>query len=157
MSTNDPQPAQIWVDADAIPAVVREIICKAAVRTATSTWFVANHALPLPNSPWIKKLSVSAGFDVADHTIIERASSGDLLITQDIPLAAEAMELGLSAINPRGEPYTAETIRQRLNMRDFYETMRSSGIQSGGPSAFDQRDRQNFANALDRWLAKQKH
>jgi len=155
MSSNEnPTQPELWIDADAIPAVVREVICRAANRTETLTWFVSNHPLPLPNSPWIRKLSVAAGFDVADHTIIERCKAGDLLVTQDIPLAAEALEKGLDAINPRGEPYSRETIKQRLNMRDFYETMRSSGIQSGGPSAFDQRDKQQFSNTLDRWLTR---
>jgi uncharacterized protein YaiI (UPF0178 family) len=151
-----PQPACIWVDADAAPKAIRDILCKAAVRTQVHIWFVANHTLPLPKSEWIHSRTVAAGFDVADNSIVQSARPGDLLITQDIPLAAEIMELGVDAMNPRGEPYSRETIRQRLNMRDFMETMRSSGIQSGGPSAFDQRDKQSFANSLDRWLAKQK-
>jgi uncharacterized protein YaiI (UPF0178 family) len=154
LNTNE-QPACIWVDADAAPKAIREILCKAAVRTQVHIWFVANHALPLPKSEWIHSRIVAAGFDVADNSIVQSARPGDLLITQDIPLAAEILDLGVDAINPRGEPYNRETIRQRLNMRDFMETLRSSGIQSGGPTAFDQRDKQSFANSLDRWLAKQ--
>lgn len=148
--------AAIWVDADAIPKAVREVLCNAALRTRTHVWFVANHSLPLPGWEWVHMLQVPAGFDVADHTIVQRATIQDLVITQDIPLAAELLEKGVTAVNPRGEPYRRETIRQKLAMRDFMETMRSSGVQSGGPSAFDQRDKQAFANALDRWLARNK-
>lgn len=154
--SNNLQAAAIWVDADAIPKAVRDVLCNAALRTRTHVWFVANHSLPLPGWEWVHMLQVAAGFDVADHMIAQRATTKDLVITQDIPLAAELLDNGISAINPRGEPYRRETIRQKLAMRDFMETMRSSGVQSGGPSAFDQRDKQAFANALDRWLAKQK-
>lgn len=148
--------ACIWVDADAIPKPVREVLCNAALRTHVHVWFVANHALPLPGWEWVHQIQVGAGYDVADHLIVQRATNQDLVITQDIPLAAELLEAGISAINPRGEPYRRETIRQRLAMRDFMETMRASGVQSGGPASFDQRDKQAFANALDRWLAKQR-
>ena len=146
--------AIIWVDADATPKMVREVICKAAVRTQTETWFVANHQVPIPNSPYLRSLQVESGFDVADDMIAQRCNPGDLVITQDIPLAAEVIAKKAAAINNRGEPYSPETVRQKLQMRDFMETLRSSGIQSGGPAAFSERDKAQFANALDRWLAK---
>ena len=146
----------IWVDADATPKAVREVICKAAIRTETETLFVANHQVPVTPSPFIRNLQVESGFDVADDLIAQRCQPGDLVITQDIPLAAEAIEKGAAVINNRGEPYSVQTIRQKLQMRDFMETMRSSGIQSGGPAAFSDRDKAQFANALDRWLAKNK-
>ena len=146
----------IWVDADATPKAVREIICRAAIRTEITTRFVANHTIPLPPSPFIQCIQGEAGFDVADNFIVQQARQSDLVITQDIPLAAEVMENQVEAINNRGEAYSPETIRQKLNMRDFMETMRSSGIQSGGPAPFSDRDKQSFANSLDRWLAKQK-
>ena len=144
----------IWVDADATPKAVREVICKAAVRTGMKTCFVANHKVPVTPHPAITSVQVEPGFDVADNTIVQRANPGDLVITQDIPLAAEVMEKKVDAINNRGETYNPQTIRQKLNMRDFMETMRSSGIQSGGPAAFSDRDKQAFANALDRWLTR---
>jgi uncharacterized protein YaiI (UPF0178 family) len=144
----------IWVDADAVPVAVREIICRAAIRTQTHTKFVANHRVPVAKSPFIQSMQVEAGFDVADNYIAQNAQSDDLVVTQDIPLAAEVMAKNTQAVNTRGEMYREDTIRQRLNMRDFMETMRSSGVQSGGPSAFSDREKQAFANALDRWLAK---
>ncbi len=146
----------IWVDADATPKAVREVICKAAIRTATETIFVANHKVPVMPSPYIRNLQVESGFDVADNLIAQRCSAGDMVITQDIPLAAEVLEKNAAAINNRGEPYSQQTIRQKLQMRDFMETLRSSGVQSGGPAAFSERDKAQFANALDRWLAQQK-
>jgi uncharacterized protein YaiI (UPF0178 family) len=146
----------IWVDADATPKAVREVICKAAIRTQTETLFVANHQVPVTPSPFIRNLQVESGFDVADDLIAQRCQPGDLVITQDIPLAAEAIEKGADVVNNRGEPYSVQTIRQKLQMRDFMETMRSSGIQSGGPAAFSDRDKAQFANALDRWLAKKR-
>ncbi|MAK90482.1 MAG: hypothetical protein CMI08_16970 [Oceanospirillaceae bacterium] len=146
----------IWVDADATPKAVREVICKAAIRTATETIFVANHRVPVTPSPHIRCLQVESGFDVADNLIAQRCDPADMVITQDIPLAAEVMEKGASAINNRGEPYNPQTIKQKLQMRDFMETLRSSGVQSGGHAAFSDRDKAQFANALDRWLAKQK-
>ncbi len=151
-STAAPQAPCVWVDADAAPKAIREILCKAAVRTRVHVWFVANHSLPPPRNEWVHGVQVAAGYDVADHVIVQRSTDRDLVITQDIPLAAELLEAGVSAINPRGEPYNRETIRQRLGMRDFMETLRASGVQSGGPGAFDQRDKQRFANTLDRWL-----
>jgi uncharacterized protein YaiI (UPF0178 family) len=146
----------IWVDADATPKPVRDVICKAAIRTVITTYFVANHRVPVAPCPHIHTVQVEAGFDVADNVIVQRAEDGDLVITQDIPLAAELMERAITVINNRGETYTAETIRQRLNMRDFMETLRSSGVQSGGPAAFSDRDKQQFANSLDRWLTRQR-
>lgn len=146
--------AKIWVDADAVPKAVREIICKAVVRKQIACTFVANHPIPLTPSPWLKFVQVESGFDVADNFIAQQAQAIDLVITQDIPLAAEVLAKGASAINTRGEPYHPETIRQKLNMRDFMETLRFSGIQSGGAAAFGDKDKMAFANSLDRWLAK---
>ena len=145
---------KIWVDADACPVVIKEILFRAAERTATELTLVANHALRIPPSKLISTLQVPAGFDVADNEIVKRAAAGDLVITADIPLAAEIIEMGAHALNPRGELYTTENIKARLNMRDFMDTLRGSGIQTGGPKEFSQSDRQAFANALDRLLAK---
>lgn len=144
----------IWVDADACPVAVKEIIIRAALRKQLTTTFVANHSLRIPSSPYLQFVQVEKGFDVADNLIVQRAQVGDLVITQDIPLAAEVIEKGCHAINPRGERWTKENIGARLNIRDFMETMRSSGVQTGGPPALSQRDRMVFANALDRILAK---
>ncbi len=118
--------------------------------------FVANQRLSIPASPYLRTLQVSAGFDVADNEIVQRANQDDLVITADIPLAAEVIEKGAIALNPRGERYTESTIRERLNIRDFMDTMRASGIQTGGPASLSQRDRQLFANELDKWLLQQK-
>jgi uncharacterized protein YaiI (UPF0178 family) len=145
---------RIWVDADACPVAIKDIITRAANRKKIETTFVANHLIKLPNSPYLKSIQVAQGFDVADNEIVQRADQGDLVITQDIPLAAELIEKGCMAMNPRGERWTKDTIGQRLNMRDFMETLRSSGIQSGGPSALGQQDKMQFANQLDRILAK---
>jgi len=144
----------IWVDADACPAVVKEILFRAAQRCQVMVTLVANQPLRTPPSPWIKSLQVGAGFDVADHLIVQQAVAGDLVITADIPLAAEVVEKGAEAINPRGEHYTPENIRQRLGMRNFMEELRGIGQLRGGPAAYGQSERQAFANALDRWLAK---
>lgn len=145
---------QIWVDADACPNVIKEILFRAADRASVAVILVANQAIAVPPSPYIRTVQVSAGFDVADNYIVQQAEAGDLVITADIPLAAEAIEKGCTALNPRGELYTEENIRQRLNMRDFMETLRGSGIDTGGPPAFRQQDRMAFANQLDRFLAK---
>ncbi len=147
---------KIWVDADACPGVVKEILFRAAERTATPLTLVANQSIRVPPSRHIRAIRVAAGFDVADNEIVRRVEAGDLVITADIPLAAEVIEKGALALNPRGELYTAENIRSLLNMRDFMETMRSSGIQTGGPAAFSQADRKAFADALDRLLARQR-
>ena len=143
----------IWVDADACPGVIREILYKAAMRTETPLTLIANHSIQVPRSPLIKMKQVSSGFDVADNLIVQQAETGDLVITSDIPLAAELVEKDVKVITPRGERYTAQNIRQRLNMRDFMDTMRSSGQHHGGPAALGQKDKQTFANALDQYLA----
>jgi uncharacterized protein YaiI (UPF0178 family) len=145
---------QIWVDADACPNVIKEILFRAADRVAVQVVLVANQFIQVPRSPHIRTVQVTAGFDVADNYIVQQADRGDLVITADIPLAAEAIAKGCQALNPRGELYTEENIRQRLNMRDFMDTMRASGIDTGGPPAFSQADRMAFANQLDRLLAK---
>ncbi len=143
----------IWVDADACPKVIKEILFRAAERTGISVTLVANQPLKVPPSPHIRSLVVPAGFDVADNEIVRRAAPGDLVITADLPLAAEVIEKGARALNPRGELYSPDTIRQKLTLRDFMDTLRSSGIQTGGPATLSQADRQAFANALDRLLA----
>lgn len=145
---------KIWVDADACPKAIRDIIVKAANRTGKHTTFVANHVIPLPKSPTLSFMQVGQGFDVADNEIVQRSDPGDLVITQDIPLAAELIANGCLVMNPRGEELTRQNIGGRLNMRDFMETMRSSGVQTGGPAALGQKDKMAFANTLDRLLAK---
>lgn len=145
---------KIWVDADACPVAVKEILFRAAERTGVQLTLVANQPVRVPPSGNIDMLQVKAGFDVADNEIVKRLEAGDLVITGDIPLAAEVIELGGHALNPRGELYSADTIGSRLNMRDFMDTLRGSGINTGGPPALSSRDRQAFANHLDRLLAK---
>jgi len=145
---------QIWVDADACPQVIKDILFRAAARCKVATTLVANQYLPTPRSGFITSLQVSAGFDVADNEIVRRCRPGDLVITSDIPLAAEVLELGARALSPRGELFSPDTIRSRLNMRDFLDTMRASGINTGGPAALSQADRQAFASHLDRMLAE---
>ncbi|MBD1581948.1 YaiI/YqxD family protein [Pseudoalteromonas sp. S16_S37] len=146
---------KIWVDADACPAVIKEIIFRAAQRTQTVTTLVANHAMRVPATQYVNLLQVSKGFDIADNEIVKRVQSGDIVITADIPLAAEVIELGALAINPRGEEYTIHNIKSILNMRDFMDTMRSSGVEmSGGPPKLSNADKQAFGNALDRLLTK---
>jgi uncharacterized protein YaiI (UPF0178 family) len=147
---------QIWVDADACPNVIKEVLFRAAERTGTMVTLVANQTIRTPPSRFLRTLRVEAGFDVADNEIVKRVETGDLVITADIPLAAEVIEKGGMALNPRGERYTTETIRERLNMRDFMDTMRASGVQTGGPAVMNQRDRQQFANELDKWLVQAK-
>ncbi len=146
---------KIWVDADACPVVIKEILFKAASRTGVETTLVANQSIRIPASPHINTLQVKSGFDVADDEIVKRVNTGDLVITADIPLAAEVIEKGGLALNPRGEMYTTDDIKAKLNMRDFMDTMRASGINSGGPPPLSQNDRQAFANNLDRWLTRQ--
>ena len=145
---------KIWVDADACPNVVKEILFRAADRAKISVTLVANQYIRTPPSPFLRSIQVEQGFDVADNYIVQECEVGDLVITADIPLADELITKGAHALNPRGELYTKDTIKQRLQMRDFMETMRSSGIQTGGPSALTQADRQNFANKLDAFLDK---
>lgn len=144
----------IWVDADACPNVIKEILFRASQRTQVPLTLVANQPLRTPPNAWIKSVQVEAGFDVADNHIVQLAQPGDLVITADIPLAAEVVEKGIDAINPRGEHYTRANIRQRLAMRNLMEELRSIGEVSGGPSSLNQADRQAFANVLDRLLAR---
>jgi len=145
---------KIWVDADACPGVIKEILFRAAQRTRVDLTLVANQTVRIPPSQHIKMIQVASGFDVADNEIVKRVKPGDLVITGDIPLAAEVIEKGGSALNPRGELYTADNIKNRLTMRDFMDTLRSSGIDTGGPPALNQGDRKAFANQLDRFLSK---
>ena len=146
---------KIWVDADACPVVIKEILFRAADRTGVQLTLVANQPLNTPSSANINTLQVPRGFDVADDEIVKRLQAGDLVITSDIPLAAEVIEKGGHALSPRGEMHSTENIGARLNMRDFLDTMRSSGVEmGGGPAAFSQRDKQTFANELDRFLTK---
>jgi uncharacterized protein YaiI (UPF0178 family) len=144
---------KIWVDADACPKPVKEILYRAAERTRSELVLVANQALAVPRSTLISSRTVAAGLDAADSAIIGWALAGDLVVTADIPLAAAVVANGVTAINPRGELYTAENVRQQLSMRDFMDSLRGAGVQTGGPPAYDQRDRQAFANQLDRLLA----
>jgi uncharacterized protein YaiI (UPF0178 family) len=144
----------IWIDADACPVVIKEILFKAANRTQTPCTLIANQYISTPPSAYITAIQVSQGFDVADKEIVKRASENDLVITSDIPLANEIIEKGAFALSPRGEMYSRENIKARLNMRDFMETLRASGEQTGGPPPLNQQDRQEFANQLDRYLRK---
>jgi len=143
----------IWVDADACPRVIKEILYRAAERTGVAMTLVANQPLTTPRLKNIRALRVAAGFDVADNEIVKRLTTGDLVITADIPLAAEVIAKDGHALNPRGELYTTENIRARLNMRDFMDSLRASGVETGGPATFSQSDRQAFANQLDRFLS----
>jgi len=145
---------EIWVDADACPNVIKEILFRVAERARVMVTLVANQPVATPRLQFVRAVQVSQGFDVADNEIVLRCAPGDLVITADIPLAAEVIDKGATALNPRGELYTRENVRARLNMRDFMDTMRSSGIHTGGPPALNQRDRQAFANALDRFIAR---
>lgn len=144
----------IWVDADACPRVIKDILVRAAERTGIAMTLVANQPLNLPPSRLIRSIQVAQGFDVADNEIVKRLEPGDLVITADIPLAAEVIAKDAHALNPRGELYTRENIRERLNLRNFMETLRETGVNTGGPAALGERDRQAFANALDRFLAR---
>lgn len=144
---------EIWVDADACPMVIREILFRAAERTATRLTLIANQPVRVPPSRLIRSVQVPQGFDVADHEIASRAAAGDLVITSDIPLAASVIGKGALALSPRGELLTKGNIGPRLNMRDFLDSMRSSGFDTGGPPALSQRDRKAFADQLDRLLA----
>ncbi len=145
---------QIWIDADACPVVVKEIIFRAAERLEIHTILVANRMLRTPPSRFIRAIQVPSGFDVADAHIVDQLAAGDLVITADIPLASAVLERQAHALNPRGELYTAANIAERLSMRNFLEELRSSGVQTGGPNAFSQADRQAFGGALDRFLAR---
>jgi len=144
----------IWVDADACPNLIRDILYKAARRTGVKLTLVANQPIQTPRDSNITAIQVPPGFDAADNEIVRLVEADDLVITGDIPLAAEAMEKGAQALNPRGEMYLADTIGQKLNMRDFMESMRSSGVPTAGPPPMNSRDKQQFANHLDRYLTK---
>ena len=144
----------IWVDADACPGVIKEILFRAAQRTQIMTTLVANKMLRVPPSSYIRSLQVPAGFDVADNHIVQQVQLGDLVITADIPLASQVIERGGHALNPRGEFYTTDNIQQRLTMRNFMEELRGSGVDISGPSSFSNSDRQAFAAQLDRYLAR---
>lgn len=145
---------QIWVDADACPKPIKEILYRAADRLRVPLVLVANKLLRPPASPHIKAMVVPAGFDVADSRIVQQLQAGDLVITADIPLAALVIAKGGHALNPRGEFYTTETIRERLSMRNFMAELRDSGVEVGGPACLNQSDRQAFANQLDRFLTR---
>ena len=145
---------EIWVDADACPGVIREIIAKAAHKRAISTTFVANHSFSLPKSPHVRLYHVPSGFDEADKEIDRRVSEGDLVITADIPLASDVLEKSALVLTPRGERYTENNIKERLQMRDFLETMRSSGEYTGGPSALNHTNVKHFSDELDRLLTR---
>lgn len=147
-----PDPA-IWVDADACPGAVREILFRAAERCRVQVTLVANQWLRTPPSRHIRALQVPGGYDAADDAIAERAAAGDLVVTQDIPLAARVLQKGAQAVTPRGERFTSENIAERLSMRDFMDELRGAGVQTGGPATFHARDRQAFAARLDAWLA----
>ncbi|TVP55144.1 MAG: YaiI/YqxD family protein [Gemmatimonadales bacterium] len=144
---------QIWVDADAAPRAVKEIIFRAAKRLEIETILVANQRLTLPlNNPFVRAVRVTHGADVADQHIVEHAAEGDLVVTADIPLASLLVEKGVEVLDPRGERYTPENIGERLSIRDFMEGLRDSGVETGGPSAYGDRDKREFASALDRFL-----
>ena len=145
---------KIWVDADACPVVIKDILYRAAERTELEVTLVANQWVQIPKSRYINFIQVAQGFDVADNEIVKRLDAGDLVITSDIPLAADVIEKGGLALSPRGEMYTANNIKSRLTMRDFMESLRSSGVDTGGPSAMNQSDRKAFANHLDKLLTK---
>jgi uncharacterized protein len=146
---------KIWVDADACPAIARDILFRAADRTGVLLTLVANQPLRTPASANIRSVVVPRGFDVADDEIVRRVAAGDLVITSDIPLAAEVIAKGGHVLSPRGDSYTRENIGALLNMRDFMDTMRSSAVETGGgPAAYGQRDKQAFANSLDRFLTR---
>ncbi|MDP9144472.1 MAG: YaiI/YqxD family protein [Actinomycetota bacterium] len=144
----------IWVDADACPHVIKDLLYRAANRLKIALTLVANQPLSTPPSPYITVLRVPAGFDVADHTIVQQVRAGDLVVTADIPLAAQVVAKGAHALNPRGQCYTPENIHEHLTMRHVMDELRQSGVQTGGPSPFSRRDRQAFANQLDRFLTQ---
>ncbi|MQP74596.1 YaiI/YqxD family protein [Stenotrophomonas sp. MYb238] len=151
-----PAPPRIWVDADACPAVIRDILYRAAERTRIEVILVANRWLQTPASRFIRAMQVAGGPDVADDAIAERVAAGDMVITQDIPLAARVLAKGAAALDPRGEPYSSDSIAQRLSIRDFMAELRGAGVQTGGPASLHARDRQAFAARLDQWLARQR-
>jgi uncharacterized protein YaiI (UPF0178 family) len=146
-------PGQLWVDADACPVPIKQILFRAAERERCVTTLLANHPMTVPASTYLSFVQVPSGLDVADSEILRRLAESDMVVTQDIPLAAEVVERGAVAISPRGEYFTAETVRARLAMRDFMTELRDNGVRTGGPAPLDNSDKQRFANGLDRWLA----
>lgn len=151
---SDSRQVQVWVDADACPTPIKDILFRAAEKRQVTCTLVANRYIPVPQVAWLKSVQVPAGFDVADDRIVELILPGDLVITADIPLAAKVVEKKAFALNPRGTFYSEDNIRQRLTMRNFMEELRSSGVQVGGPATFSQQDRMAFANTLDRFLTQ---
>jgi uncharacterized protein YaiI (UPF0178 family) len=147
----------IWVDADACPAVIKDILFRVAERLQLNVTLIANQLIRVPGSRFIRALQVPAGADAADAEIVERLAPGDIVVTADIPLAALVLDKGGLPLDPRGEWFTRDTIAQQLTMRSFMEELRGSGVNTGGPPAFSQADRQHFANALDRELARRRH
>ena len=147
---------KIWVDADACPVAIKEILFRAAVRTQTTVMLVANQSLKVPPSPYIKSIQVLKGFDVADNEIIRQSQNGDLVITSDIPLADDVIKKGALALSPRGDLFSKDNIKARLNMRDFLDTMRASGVDTGGPSPLTDKDNKKFADSLDTILTQNK-
>lgn len=150
----DSRQVQVWVDADACPTPIKDILFRAAEKRQVTCTLVANRYIPVPQVAWLKSVQVPAGFDVADDRIVELIQPGDLVITADIPLAAKVVEKKAFALNPRGTFYSEDNIRQRLTMRNFMEELRASGVQVGGPATFSQQDRMAFANTLDRFLTQ---
>lgn len=147
---------KIWVDADACPVVIKEILFRAAERAKINVVFVANHAISHPESDFIRSMQVAQGFDVADNYIVQNVNSGDLVITSDIPLASDVLDKDAHALNPRGERYSPDSIKAILTMRNFMDTLRGSGTHTGGQQPYSQSDRQTFANQLDRLIMKSK-
>jgi uncharacterized protein YaiI (UPF0178 family) len=147
---------QIWVDADACPLVIKQILYRAAERAQIQATLVANKMLAVPRSKFVRAIQVGRGFDVADNEISRRVAAGDLVVTADIPLAADVIARGAHALNPRGELYSADNIRERLAMRDLLEKLRETGVQTEGSAPIDHSDRKRFADALDRFLARKK-
>ena len=145
---------QIWIDADACPAVIKDILYRAAQRKQVALILVANQPLRIPASPYIRSMRVAGGFDVADHKIVELVQPGDLVITADIPLAADVIKKGGYALNPRGDLYTQDNIQERLTLRNFMGELRNTGVNTGGPPPLNHSDRQAFANQLDRFLTR---
>ena len=154
MTPTEINPMSIWVDADACPKPIKEILFRAASRTQTNLTLVANQTLAVPRSPWIRSLQVPKGFDAADNEIVQRVAAGDLVITSDIPLASQVISKGAKVITPRGETYDAGSIAAALTIRNFMDTLRSSGVETGGPAAFSASDQREFARQLDRYLPK---
>lgn len=146
---------KIWVDADACPVVIKEILYRAAMRAQIETTLIANKLLRVPPSPFLRAIQVPSGFDVADNRIVQELTAGDLVITADIPLAAQVIDNHGHALNPRGEFYSKENIQERLTMRNFMEELRASGVETTGPSAFSSADRKAFAAQLDKFIANQ--